>query len=268
MPELDKRQQQALDALLSAKKLRDLCPDTIRRVFFECLPKYKSLKDADKATRTELHRITGAFVTPESLAQAEKLLDSWQPGDDDTLAKALALHASTKERLPLSDTDAMYARVEAAIGRPETILDLACGFNPIYLSSRGYSVTGLDLHGGAIRLINRWAETHGMPARAQTADLLSENCLPDGEYDLALMMKLLPILETQQTGAALRLIDSTPARRILVSFPTKTLGGRGVGMETHYSQWFEALVPETRIIQRFTHGSELIYLIHGKAAQQ
>ena len=264
MPELDKRQQQALDALLSAKKLRDLCPDTIRRVCFECLPKYKSLKDVDKAARTELHRITGAFVTPEQLSQAEKLLDAWTPGDDETLGRALSMHASTKERLPLSETDAMYAHVCDIIGRPDTILDLACGFNPVYLSSRSYDVTGLDLHGGAIALINRWAEKHNLPARAQTADLLSEGCLPQERFDLALMMKLLPILETQQTGSALRLIDSANAKVILVSFPTKTLGGRGVGMEAHYSQWFEDLVPEARIIHRFTHGSELIYLIHGK----
>ena len=266
MPELDKRQQQALDSLLSAKKLRDLCPDTIRRVFFECLPKYKSLKDADKATRTELHRITGAFVTPEQLSQAEKLLDAWQLDDDETLAKTLSMHASTKERLPLADTDAMYAAVCDVIGKPSTILDLACGFNPIYLSSRGYDMTGLDLHGGAICLINRWAERHSMPARAQTADLLTEGCLPEGPFDLALMMKLLPILETQQPGAALRLIDSTPAKTLLVSFPTKTLGGRGVGMEAHYSQWFEGIVPPERIIHRFTHGSELIYLVKGATA--
>lgn len=266
MPELDKRQQQALDALLTAKKLRDLCPDTIRRVFFECLPKYKSLKDADKATRTELHRITGAFVTPEHLAEAEKLLSTWTPGDDETLTQALSLHASTKERLPLSDTDAMYAHVCEVIGRPDTILDLACGFNPIYLASRGFDVTGLDLHGGAINLINRWAQQQSLPARAQTADLLTEGCLPEGRFDLALMMKLLPILDTQQAGSALRLIESTPAKVILVSFPTKTLGGRGVGMEAHYSQWFENLVPPERIIHRFTHGSELLYLIRGKEA--
>lgn len=263
MPELDKRQQQALDALLNAKKLRELCPDTIRRVFFECLPKYKSLKEADKATRAELHRITGAFVTPENLALAEKLLDSWQPGDDDTLARALSLHASTRERLPLTDTDALYARICGAVGRPERILDLACGFNPVYLASRGYSVTGLDLHGGAVNLINRWAQQKHLPATARTADLLSENALPDEAFDLALMMKLLPILETQRPGAALRLIDSAPAQFIAVSFPTRTLGGRGVGMEAHYSQWFEGLIPAARIRERFVHGSELIYLMEG-----
>lgn len=263
MPELDKRQQQALDALLSAKKLRELCPDTIRRVFLECLPKYKSLKDVDKAARTELHRITGAFVTPENLALAERLLDGWQSGDDETLAHALALHASTKERLPLADTDALYDRICDCIGRPETVLDLACGFNPIYLASRGYDVMGLDLHGGAVRLINRWAQQKSLPARAQTADLLSENALPEEAFDLALMMKLLPILDTQQSGAARRLIDSVNARHIAVSFPTRTLGGRGVGMEAHYSQWFEALIPAQRIRERFTHGSELIYILEG-----
>ena len=77
------------------------------------------------------------------------------------------------------------------------------------------------------------------------------------------MMKLLPILDTQQSGAARHLIDSVPARHIAVSFPTRTLGGRGVGMEAHYSQWFETLVPAQRIRERFTHGSELIYILEG-----
>ncbi|ENM1406214.1 TPA: 16S rRNA (guanine(1405)-N(7))-methyltransferase RmtF, partial [Klebsiella pneumoniae] len=38
---MDERAQAALDALLSAKNLRDVCPETVRRVFMELLPRYR-----------------------------------------------------------------------------------------------------------------------------------------------------------------------------------------------------------------------------------
>ena len=63
---MDERAQAALDALLSAKNLRDVCPETVRRVFMELLPRYRKPKDAEKAARTHLHQITGAFMTADA----------------------------------------------------------------------------------------------------------------------------------------------------------------------------------------------------------
>ncbi|MER4518019.1 16S rRNA (guanine(1405)-N(7))-methyltransferase RmtF, partial [Klebsiella pneumoniae] len=50
--------------------------------------------------------------------------------------------------------------------------------------------------------------------------------------------------------------------RLVVTFPTRTLGGRGVGMEKHYADWFERILPDTLSVRdRFTVSDELVYLV-------
>ncbi|MBQ9854702.1 MAG: hypothetical protein IJO53_00805, partial [Clostridia bacterium] len=65
-------------------------------------------------------------------------------------------------------------------------------------------------------------------------------------------------------------VDAVKSRYMLITFPTQTLGGKKVGMEKHYTEWFEARIPENlTIIDRFVIGNELAYTLerkeHGKA---
>ncbi|MBQ2433284.1 MAG: hypothetical protein II266_02550 [Clostridia bacterium] len=81
----------------------------------------------------------------------------------------------------------------------------------------------------------------------------------------SLMMKLLPVLETQKAGAAKALLSSVRSRYMLVTFPTQTLGGKKVGMEKHYTEWFEKIIPENlTVIDRFVIGNELAYTLERK----
>ena len=54
-----------LEKLLQSKKYRDICPDTVRRVWAECEGDIKKAKDVDKAARGGTHGIAGAFMTPD-----------------------------------------------------------------------------------------------------------------------------------------------------------------------------------------------------------
>ena len=256
---MDERAQAALDALLSAKNLRDVCPETVRRVFMELLPRYRKPKDAEKAARTHLHQITGAFMTADAQEKARALLARWNEGDESALAAALSLHASTRERLP--GADEWMRRVSPFLGADARVLDLACGLNPILLGSMGVTnALGMDIHLGCVRLVNETARARGWHTRARACDLLSE--IPAEEADAALLMKLLPVLEAQKTGRAAELLASLRAPRLVITFPTRTLGGRGVGMEKHYADWFERVLPDTLTIRdRFTVSDELVYLV-------
>ena len=127
-----------LSKLLQSKKYRDICPDTVRRVFSECAGRYKKPKDADRAVREALHGITGAFMTPGEVRQLAFDMQAWHVDRTDAaLERMLSRHASTRERLPLGDTDALYNRIFAVTGKPSSVLDLACGINPLYLGARG-----------------------------------------------------------------------------------------------------------------------------------
>lgn len=247
-----------MSEIVVSKKYRDVCPDTVRRVYEAERLKHKSEKEADKAARARLHQITGAFMTAEELKQADKLLCAYQDGEKEAFEKTLRLHSSTRERA--AGAEALYERILHAAGEPKRVLDLACGMNPLFLGARGLSVRGMDISGGCVRLVNEWARVMAWDVHVECADLL---CKPEmEEADLALMMKLLPVLEQQKKGAAMELIRSIPAEKLCATFPMKTLGGRQVGMEKHYSEWFEKELPEEyEILDRFVEADELGYVI-------
>ena len=253
-----------LEKLLQSKKYRDVCPDTVRRIWAECSAKYKKLRDVDKAAREALHGITGAFLSPAEASGIAWAMQSWHAGGhtDAQLENILNKHASTRERLPLEAMDALYRRIFEITGPPGHVLDLACGVNPIYLGARGIPVTGVDISGEAVRLVNAFGQNYDLPVSALCADLLCPGALPAGPFDVALLFKALPLLERQAQGAALRVLNAIPARCIAVSFPTRTLGGRNVGMAEHYTDWMAAHLPPDRSIrERFETRNELYFIL-------
>lgn len=259
--------EQLLDKLLNSKKYQDICPDTVRRIFNECLGKYKKPKDAEKAAREQLHGITGAFLTREEAGRCCVDMQEWLTGGrkDDDLQNMLQRHASTRERLPLARMDEMYAAIFETTGRPASVLDLACGLNPVYLAARGIPVTGVDISGQAIDTLNAFGKLAGAPVNAVCADLLCENAIPKKRFGIALLFKILPLLDRQKNGAAMDVLNAVNAGYIVVSFPTRTLGGRNVGMEDNYSAWMESHMPENREIEaRFTTENELFYILKEK----
>ena len=67
-----------LEKLLASKKYKDVCPDTVKRIWDECSLKYKKDKDIDKAL------VEGAENVKK--AQAEK--EEAKAKEDDAKAKA------------------------------------------------------------------------------------------------------------------------------------------------------------------------------------
>ena len=253
-----------LEKLLTSKKYGGICPDTVRRVWEDCSRRYKKPKDAEKAAREALHGIAGAFLTNAEAAECAWAMQAWHAGGRTgaQLENILNKHASTRERLPLEEMEALYARIFEITGRPSRVLDLACGINPLYLGARDIETVGVDISGGAVEIVNAFGENYGLPVRAVCADLLCPGSIPREHFALALLFKVLPLLERQRSGAALDVLRAVNADSLAVSFPTRSLGGRNVGMAAHYSQWMEANVPEgRRVAGRFETKNELFYIL-------
>lgn len=252
-----------LEKLLRSKNYRDVCPDTVRRVWADCEKRYKKPKEVEKAAREALHGITGAFMTPQEARQLAWDMQAWHINKTDAgLERMLSRHASTRERLPIADIDALYDRIYASTGRPQSVLDLACGINPLYLGARGISAAGVDISGAAVYAVNTFRESYGMPVSARCADLLCPGAIPGERFDIALLFKLLPLLERQESGGTARVMNAVNARYLAVSFPTRTLGGRSVGMEANYARWMEAHLPASMTVRdRFETRNELFYII-------
>ena len=249
----------ALSRLLGSKNYRDLCPDIVRREFERQLTRQPDAARAEKAARERLHALSLAFMTPGEIKAARACLKAYAEGDEGALNRALMLHASTRERLPVCAE--LYARLREECGEIASVFDAACGINPLLLGSLGFSdVLGWDINGAAAALVNDWAAAAGWRVRAECRDVTLS--LPEGHFDLMLAMKLLPVLETNEKGSAMALLKGVDARLFLVTFPTRSLCGRAGGMEKSYSTWFEsALTDEFVIRSRFLVGSELCYLV-------
>jgi len=247
----------ALEALIASPKYRGVYRGAVERVYREMLRRHRP-RDAEKAARAELHRITGAFLTPNDLKKARALLEEYVSGDKDALTRALSLHASTRERLDIMAE--LYDRALPSLGNPKTVLDLACGLNPLYLGSLGLRVRGVELHLDAARLVNDWAESLGWDVRVEPGDLAGGAPLP--EADATLAMKLLPLLDKQMVGGGQALLSRVRSKKAMVTFPTRTLSGRNVGMSGHYEATFEQTLPaEAKILEKFALPGELCYIL-------
>ena len=76
------------------------------------------------------------------------------------------------------------------------------------------------------------------------------------------MLKTLPCLERQAPGAALRLLRSLEAPRVVVSFPALSLGGYAKGMRENYDATMRALAERLgRPCQRLDFPTETFYLL-------
>ncbi len=248
--------EDAIKKLMMSAKYRDVCPDTIRRIYADCEKKYKRPKDVEHATRERLHGVTGAYLTENDNRRALALAEAgeWE--------QLLSLHASTRERLPIEETDALYERIFGICGVPDTLLDLACGLNPVYLAARypDMHITAADMSGQCLRIIRACCA-----AGTICCDLICEGGVPQGRYDMVLLFKILPLIERERTGTALRVLQQCDTRYLVVSYPTRTLGGRNVGMAQHYDEWMQVHVPDNRLIEaQFETANELFYVLKEK----
>ena len=145
------------------------------------------------------------------------------------------------------------------------VLDVGCGSGSMFLDlmeAGACEIEGVDISGAAVYAVNCFHESYGMPCRAACVDVLCPGAIPRARFDVALLFKLLPLLERQRTGAARAVMSAVNAEYLVASFPTRTLGGRNVGMAAQYSGWMEAHVPAGRsVAASFEMGTELFYVL-------
>jgi len=110
---------------------------------------------------------------------------------------------------------------------------------------------------------HRWSGRHG-----QTRFALLKNVCEKGQAGARWLRKAdgnddvrldhIPVLAI----AGQRLLDRVQARRLVVSFPNHSLGGRSKGMARTYDQRFQQLVAgRPWQVRRFEFSSEIAYLV-------
>jgi 16S rRNA (guanine(1405)-N(7))-methyltransferase len=250
------------DILKSAKYSR-VCEELVRHIGADELSKRRSLKDASKATKNKLHQVGGAFLDSSLAGLSGSLKTAAQSGDLRAACESImAHHASTRERLPILDE--FYPALFADLPPVRSILDVACGLNPLAIPwmplAPGAAYYGYDIYRDMIDLLNTFWPLVGVQGSAAARDV---SCyLPPEHVDVALILKTIPCLEQLDKHAGLRLLEGLNAATLVVSFPVRSLGGYDKGMAEHYQAHLHTLLAgKNWPVRRHDFAAELVFVI-------
>lgn len=252
-------------AVLASRRYRSVHPPLVHRMARAQAAAGGSTAELVKRTKRALHQIFGAYLpTPP---RYDRLLGELRGATADVdvrgvLRRAMAQHASTRERL--DHLESFYAALAARVGTPRSLLDVACGLQPLALPwwglPAGTEIHAWDIDTALVGFVGACLQQLGFGAHAAAVDLLAVPAWPVTE--VALVLKTLPCLEQQAPGAGEALLAAIPAPRVVVSFPTRSLGGRAKGMGGSYARRFEALLAARGWqAEVFEAGPELVYVV-------
>lgn len=262
-----------IEAVNNSPKYGRVCDDVVRRIAQDEIAKGAKLRQAVKAVKSKLHQVGGAYLEGLEYTQwLQALTHTGSPPDPEKLKKASRLiiqhHASTRERLPI--LDAFYAQSLAGIGPVHSVIDVACGLNPLTLPwmplADGARYYAYDIYEDMIAFLNGFFALVGIEGRAEARDMTQY--IPPERVDLALVLKTLPCLEQIDKFTGLRLLEGLNADYVLVTFPVRSLGGFDKNMRANYESHFrDLLAGQHWTYERFEFATELAFLVdkRGKA---
>ena len=232
-----------IDNVQSSKKYATICVDTIKRIGEKELGKNTDVKIAIKATKRKLHQIFGCYAQRRELNYDEiyeKLKAAYDTQLETEIKEAcrrvLMLHTSTKERI--SVLEKFYKFIFSVTGQPKSVIDVACGLNPLTLPWMDLGKTAqyfaYDIDENTIDFINKYLKLTGLKSMAIAQDVIVQP--PMMEADVALLLKTIPCLERQGKDCSIRLMEALKAKHIVVSFPVKSIGGKSKGMPANYER--------------------------------
>ncbi len=261
-----------LDRLIAAvtanPKYRRIHPDLLRRVAEQELARARNFKDAVKAARNKLHQAGGAYQESEMSYPAWRAglatlpRDLRSPPALDFCRRVMAHHASTRERLPVLER--FYTETLATLAPIHSLLDLACGLNPLALPwmplAEDVTCYACDIYQDMLDFLNAFFDHFRINGQASLCDLTAE--IPARPVQLALALKTIPCLEQLDKTVAPRLLDGLNAPALLASFPARSLGGRSKGMPEFYEAHFRELVAGRPVeMLKYEFSSEIVFVV-------
>ena len=258
-----------VERVLRSTRYRDVDRTLLDRLAEEELPKARNADDAVKRVKRRLHQAVGAYRGAGGADPLASVRDAWSgdladPSFRTACADVMRGHASTAERLP--HLDRFYAPIWALTGGPpDSVLDVGCGLGPLalpwmaLLPDATYHATDVDRR--SLDTVGAFLEVVGQPHSVVARDLVAEGP-PPVPADVAMLLKLIPLLDRQDSSAAARVVGGLHARYAVVSFPARSLGGRR-GMATGYRERLAGLVAElgAREAREASVSNELVFVL-------
>lgn len=262
---MDTRLDDLVAQVRASGKYAQVNAGLVHRIGAAELAKRGSLKEAVKATKNKLHQVAGMFAEekPAYRTWLEELRQTSGVSETpEVLASIMSYHASTRERLPILDP--FYATIFAGLHPIHSVLDVACGLNPLAIPwmelAPGATYHAVDIYDDMMGFLQSAFDVMGVKGKAESRDVVAD--CPDDAVDVALVLKAIPCLEQLDKQAGRILLDTIRARHVVVSFPTRTVGGRTIGMRGHYEAHFNELIAGRDVnVRRHEFENELVFVV-------
>jgi 16S rRNA (guanine(1405)-N(7))-methyltransferase len=220
-----------------------------------------------KNVRKKMHNIIAPYLGDPDYSEAiNRLKTVFQSGNTEeikqTCVRILNQHASTRERVPYLLN--FYQQIFSVCGKPRSILDLACGLNPISLPWMDLPLKAeyfaYDIHAPRINLINEFLVLAGRQPLAEVRDILVNP--PEIKGDMAFFFKEAHRLEQRRKGANRELWQALNVDTLVVSLPISSLSGQH-DLSGQMRRLVENAIQGTSwSIQEIKIGNELVFCIN------
>lgn len=247
-----------------SRKYARVCEALILRLTDAELRKGFSSSETSKRVKRKLHQIAAAYRSsrPDFDTWLERLDRAANKGERKRVLRVIMTHhASTRERLHLLGR--FYGEIWN--GRPpRSVLDIGCGLNPLaspWMSlPDSVTYTAIDVFEDLAMFLRSYFDLMGIEGSACAGDVIGAP--PDVEVDTVLLMKMIPCLEQGGDSQISAWLQGLKAKRFVISFPGRTLGGKGKGMASTYQERFRPLLSSLGdSVRRLPFPSELVFVI-------
>lgn len=202
----------------------------------ENIEKNKYFKEIVKRVRDELRIVYGSFLTND-FNKKEKFLE-----DKENIENVMAVHKSTKERLEFYDE--IYEKIFNWY-MPKKIADLACGLNPLSYFKIKDKIDDVeyfasDLSTQDMNFLQFFFDEFNINGCAKSYDITTLEILKDKDFqssDLVFLFKALDSFESVKKNISKELLEGIEAKKIVVSFPTKSLMSK-IEFKKERRNWF------------------------------
>ena len=260
---------QVVEEILRSSNYKSIDKEAIRKIAEKEFSKsaHRKTKEVIKATKNMLHQIAGAFFTsrPKYSSWLQEL-QSLRGSDDnwfrETCASIMRFHSPTRERLEVLDK--FYADVFSEISSVNSVLDLACGLNPLSIPWMPHferlEYYAYDIYADLVDFLNAFIELLPLKGYAEVRDVLFNP--PRRKGDLALILKTVPCLDQIDAVAVQTMLRQINVNNLVISFPVRSLGGTEKGMIRNYTDRFEKMARHMDwSIKKMLFETELVFLV-------
>lgn len=260
--------QPLIEEILSSRKYRglDIPAETVEDILEKELARHRGHKNAVKEARKKLHNIVASYLGDPDFQSAGLALESaFKSGDGEQVrtvcTKIMSSHASTRERILILES--FYQKIFALTGKPDAILDLACGLNPFSFPWMGLPTSlkyyAYDLNRPRLEFIHQYFKLQGLTLLGSSADILIHP--PAVEAPVAFFFKEAHRFEQRQRGCNLSFWQALRVRYLLVSLPTNSLSGKHNLVERQRNLVYSTVHDQPWAVTEIMFENEIVFCI-------